>query len=218
MKQFPIIIIRHNEYLDKIFTFYVKNSPDTKKGNWHKWTPPKKKYLLNKVHGFQKEWGKYKKEILLAMREITGLSFQRNRIDVFIVSGVLRTFSEPIVMDGRLKNNSFVDILTHELIHLLIADGLGKKGKEKLNNFIEKLFPNRNEVTKSHIMVFAILKYIQLKVFKDKKRVKDDIERAKKHGNDDYTKAWEIVNKHGHLKIIKKIKAMFIVDEKKSVR
>ncbi len=206
MEKFPQILIQYNEFLDKIFKCYLKNSSDTAGMKWRKWEPPTREYILEKTKIYQKEWMKYGDDILSALFEITGLKFERNKIDIFIVSGVLRSYSNPIIISGSLKIEPFIDILTHELIHLLILDN---KIETRVHKYIDDIYPMQSKTTRSHILVFAIQTHIFIKVFNDKKRIITAMERSKKHGTKEYSVAWEIVNKFGYKNVIEGIKNKF---------
>lgn len=213
MVKFPKIFIKFNSFLDPVFSFYVKNAPELANTNWKQWNPPKEEIVLKQVNELKKEWRKYEKEILTALYEITEIKFKRNIIEVYMVSGANRSYSHPIVMYATKRAENFMDTLTHELIHVLIDDNFQNKRKI-LDQELEKLFPEQTSLTRTHALIFAIQAHIFLKVFKDENRIKKNMESAKKHRTDEYSKAWEIVNREGYLNIIQSVKTRILQTRK----
>ncbi len=188
----PKINIIYGKLLDPIFLNYCKNHP-----KWKNWTSPSKNEVLGKIKKYQKEWLKYEKKILLALIKVSGLSFNRDILDVYIVSGSPRQLSNPIIIKSGLLPSEFVDVLTHELIHrLLVLNNIKKKF------IIDKKYASEEETAKNHIVVHALLKYIYLDILKDKNRLKKNILRSKHHNTNEYIRAWEIVEKEGYKKLI----------------
>lgn len=80
----------------------------------------------------------------------TGLSFQRNVIDCFIVTATNRDMSAPLIIRARYTANEFLEALLHELAHILITDN-GKKLNLKLHE---------NKTIENHIPVYAIMRQL----------------------------------------------------------
>ncbi len=202
MKDLPEIIIKYNRFLDPIFIFYCQNNPDLKSRGWNDWSPPPIDEVLRKVDLYEKEWKKNEELILSSIVNITGLSFHRNAIEVHIVSGNPRQFSYPVVIKSGFQPSEFVDVLTHELIHrLLTVNSL------KWTDIVDQEYLTENDLVKNHILLHAILKYIFLDVLKEPKKLDLNLERSRGHGLNDYTRAWEIVDKEGYKKIIERFKS-----------
>ena len=197
----PKIIIEYNRFLDPIFINYVQSSP-----RWKNWPIPSKETVLKKIRDYKKEWIKYEKKILYSLYSITGLNFNRDTIEVYIVSVNPRQFSNPIIIKSGFSPDEFVDVLTHELIHrLLVINKIKKK------TIIDNKYSNEPEIVKSHTIVHALLKYIYLDILKDKKRLEKNILRSKNHVTNEYMRAWEIVKKENYIKLIKKFKKNILI-------
>lgn len=200
-KHFPIIVIKYNRFLDPIFIDYIRVNPDLYP-KWKNWVPPNKEEVKKRIENYKKEWRLYDKVILETICDVLSLSFRQNIIDVYIVSGNPRDFSDPIVIKSGYHPRDFVDVLAHELIHRLFQDNNARIPWSRLS----EMFPEESRLTTNHIIVFAVLKYIYLDVLKDKSRLDKDIKSSQNSSYPDYTKAWEIVEKIGHINLIKKIK------------
>ncbi|MBU4224021.1 hypothetical protein KJ934_02270 [Patescibacteria group bacterium] len=197
----PKIIIEYNRFLDPIFINYVKSNPE-----WENYPIPEKENVLERVENYKKEWTKYEQRILLGLCDITGLEFNRDVIDVYIVSVNPRQFSNPIIIKSGFSPDEFVDTLTHELIHRLLV--LNKIKKEII---VDNKYFTESEIIKNHIIVHALLKYIYLDILKDNSRLEKNILRSKNHGTNEYTRAWEIVEQEGYKNLIKGFKNSAIV-------
>ncbi len=185
----PDIIIRYNRFLDPIFEAYIRSYKE-----WENWDKPSLELVHKNVKMYRKEWQKYGKEALIAMQKVTGLRFKRNHIDIFVVSGNPRSFSSPIVVKSRFSKVDFINVAVHELIHCLYADNY-----EKVNGLIS--VGQENLIVTDHVVLFAILKYIYLDVFKEPKRLKADIKFCK-NSKFGYDTAWKIVQDGDYRKII----------------
>ncbi|MBU4536465.1 hypothetical protein KJ603_00290 [Patescibacteria group bacterium] len=187
--------------------FFVGHNKTYSKGGWDKWTPPTEEEVLRKTRELKEEWKKYEKEILTAICEITDLGFKKNVIDAHIVSGSPRDMSSPLIISAHNPTNSFVNTMTHELIHKLFTDNARGIDRGKVYpNIFKDMFPNEKATTQSHIVVHAILKYVYLDVLKDKKRLEKDRNKSKNHSTNEYNRAWEIVEEQGYLNLIEKLK------------
>ena len=189
----PKIIIKFNKFLDPIFTEWIQS-----KSEYKDWTPPTKIELDDQILMYKREWDIYGEKILKAVCNITGLDFKRNQIDVHIVSGNPRPFSNPIVMKSRYDAMDFINTLTHELIHCLFQDN-----KETIGD--KPRYPHENEIVKSHVIVHAILKYIYLDILNEPERLEKNIDNCSgsKHG---YDIAWDIVEKGDYKELISRLK------------
>ena len=198
----PKIIISYNRFLDPIFVFYCKHNPELKKSGWNDWIPPSVEEIKERVKNYREEWQKFGDKILKAVCDITGLSFQRDAIDVFVVSGNPRPFSHPIIVKSMYSPFEFVDVIAHEIIHQLFSQNFKKLHQD----FFHEMFPKETNVVSNHVIVDAILKYIYLDVLNDEKRLIRNIENSKKHSTSDYSCTWEIVKKVGYKELINQFK------------
>lgn len=192
----PKIIIEYNRFLDPIFISYVQSNPE-----WKSYPVPQKEEVLGRVENYKKEWVKHEQEILRGLCNITDLEFNRDVIDIYIVSVNPRQFSNPVIIKSGFPPDEFVDTLTHELIHRLLV--LNKIKKEIMVN---DKYLSESDTVKNHVIVHALLKYIYLDILKDKKRLEKNILRSKNHGTNEYARAWEIVKQEGYKNLIEEFK------------
>ena len=204
----PKIRIKYNRFLDPIFKAYIKSNP-----KWKDWVEPTEAEVKKRVKKYKEEWAKYEKEILEGVCNVLGLNFSQNIIDVHIVSGNDRQFSNPVVIKSSFETGEFINALTHELIHRLFSDNTQKVDAL---NFLEANFPKENKLTQNHILTHAILKFIYLDILKDKEKLEKNIKRSSKSSFPEYARAWEIVEEKGYKELKKEFKSNAI-DNKKIV-
>ncbi len=204
--QLPEIRIQHGRLLQDAFMRYLKRIPDAQEKVEQEPTIEKAKEIVEKRKG---TWQPAEKEILEAMCRITGLTFYKKVIDVYMVYGYGGAFSDPMTISFKAMGDDFIDILTHELIHVILNDNeQGIHG----SLWVRKMFP---EITDKgvifHILVHAIHKEIYLALNKPE-RLAADIERSKMKSERDtqplsaYKEAWDIVEKHGSKELIEMFK------------
>ena len=70
-----------------------------------------------------------------------------------------------------------------------------------------ELFGEHSTITRNHIPVQALMKYIYLDVLNDKMRYERDLRRSK--GKVGYEDSWEYVNKHGYQEIVEKMRQSY---------
>lgn len=203
-KKLPKVTIEHSRFFDPIFIFYCQNNPDLK--GWADWVPLPKEKLGENIKLFKENWEKDGIRMLQSVCDVLKLDFYRNVIPVYVVSGNPRPFGDPIVIRADFaRPESFVDVLLHELIHVLFMDNIKKV---PWSIFME-MFPGETPDTQNHVIVHAVLKYIFLEVLKDTERLQRGIDRSAKHRNNDYSRAWEIVEERGHKELIAKFTKMY---------
>lgn len=144
----PKINIKHNAYLDPIFTGYIKSLPEYKD-----WVEPTDDFLKAQISMYREVWNKEGEKILTAICNVTGLEFKRNQIDVHVVKGNIREHASCIILKCRYTREEFLCVLIHELIHCLINDNY------KIVNS-KHYYEDENQTTKSHVLIHAILKHI----------------------------------------------------------
>ncbi|NNM83958.1 hypothetical protein HKL94_01960 [Candidatus Parcubacteria bacterium] len=202
-KKVPKIVIKYGKLLDPIFIFYCQNNPELKTRGWNDWVPPPKEEMFKRVENYKKEWSRLEAKILRGICRVLDLSFKQNAIDVYIVSGNPRQLSDPIVIKGGFSSDEFVNSLAHELIHKLIQHN----GEIIPISILDEMFLGETDTVRNHVVVHAVLKHIYLDVLKDEKRLERNVDSSKKHNTNDYSRAWEIVEKDGYMEIIKKFKS-----------
>ena len=188
----PKITIAYNRFLDPIFLAYIQANPKFKT-----WTPPPLTVVHENIKKYNELWDTYGRKIMLAMRRATGIEFTRNGIDVYVVSGNPRPFSHPIVIKSTFTDNQFLNNVTHELIHCLFSDGCRK------DISIDLSYPHSNPIVKTHVVLYALIKYIFADVLKRPDML---IAPLKCDGVintiEGYDTAWDIVEKKGYEKIL----------------
>lgn len=180
----PRVIIKHGRLIDPIFTFYSQNSPDVAQFGWNTWTPPSQEELKKRIKTYREEWRKYK--IIEDLQQVLGISFERNIIDVYIVSGISRPTSHPLIIKSGYTPKEFVTTLAHELIHVILSDNKIKKNVYDSEG---------SETMNSHVIVYAVLKKI----------LNEDLWETERKliKTEDYRKALEYMEKIGPDQAIK---------------
>lgn len=154
---------------------------------------PTEDEVEKKIELFKEAWKKEEKTLLKAIHKITKLKFKANIIDCYIVSAITRDMSAPLIIRSRYTEEEFIDVLLHELLHKLFVDN----GLKKIKDLEE------SKTTINHIKVFAVLKYLYLDFLKNEERLGRVMQKSKEGNNQDYARAWEIVDERGYKEIIK---------------
>ncbi len=141
---------------------------------------------------------------LREMTRILGISWERKEIEVTMLPLAIGSFSRPLTLSLSKRNGKpfdiedAADILTHELIHnALLEHSLYRDATEKL----AKDYPQEPFLMQVHILVHSVHAIIY-ETSRGTNRKERDIQRCQK--NPPYKKAWEIVEKEGSQKILKK--------------
>ena len=181
------ILIKHGRLIDPVFIFYCQHNPDLKKRGWNDWIPPSKEELDRRIRAYREEWRKY--NVVEDISKTLGLSFKRDVIDVFIVSGISRASSHPIIIKSGFKPKEFVVTLAHELIHVILTD-----------NKIKKIVFNEkeSETTNNHVIVYAVLKKIL-----DQELWKIASTPSSKYPSEEYEKAKMLAEQIGPNRVVK---------------
>ncbi len=207
-KKLPEIIIKYNKLLDPILLTYAKNDPEWKDAySQEKWSPWPKDKLLKNIEECKTKWEKYEKSILVEMCDILGLEFYRNVINVHIVSANPRSFSSPLIIRGTFPPSTFIESLTHELVHELCTYGIDYESNNALYfKILREIFPNNeNSLTINHTLVYAVLEYLFIDILDDTKLWKISTEKALR-SNNDYSIAYNLTKELGYKKLLQKFK------------
>lgn len=166
------------------------------------------------TEAYRKEWRKYETKIITALEEVLNAQFYKPVIDVSCAPYFIPK-SDPLIMNFRNEPDQFVDVLMHELCHVLLTDNnviqIHKHTNKKNVNLAkvwEELFGKEHDFSALvHIPVHALSKYIYLDILKEPSRLKRDIDSVKTYvGSEVYTAAWDYVDKQGYKEIIGKLK------------
>ncbi len=162
------------------------------------------------VDAYNEAWQPKEALIMNAMQDILGLHFKHNIIDVYIAPW-FAAFSDPMVIGVKSKPDSFIDLLTHELLHRLLTDNtkldLSEEDRTLSAEWMKLFGKDHRWNTLIHIPVHAVLKEIYLNVLKEEYRLKRDIDKHQKH--EDYKKAWEYVESNDYKEIISQLKKSY---------
>ncbi|OHA16252.1 MAG: hypothetical protein A2743_02950 [Candidatus Taylorbacteria bacterium RIFCSPHIGHO2_01_FULL_43_47] len=161
------ITIRYNRFLDPIFLVYVKTLPKYKD-----WKPATLRTVLRRTAVYREIWNAKGISLLRKIYKVADLKFKRNLIEIHVVSGNPRPFSNPIVITANYNETKFLLVVLEELLHVLLKD-----------NRVPFIKSRDNLTVRKHVQVFSIL----LKVL-DKETVDYAIENSKPHR--DYYRAW----------------------------
>ena len=171
------------------------------------------KQYMGWTEAYKKEWSKYEAKIVPALQKAVGVSFYRPVIDV-ACAPFFRCRSTPLIMSFRFEPPVFVEVLQHELTHVLFTDNnkvsiIGDSPKLDLMKEWTKLFGKHPTTVLNHIGVHAMSEHIYLDVLKQPERLDAEIARIKKDKAVDYQKSWEYVKKTGYKKILNQLKEMY---------
>jgi hypothetical protein len=155
---------------------------------------------------YKQAWQLHEQAIMNGMCELFGLCFYKSTQDIYLSPGA-PTFSTPTIITMKYDADEFIDVLAHELLHVLITDNTTYNSDEKLGDVIAKLYPDCSRLTRNHILVHAGLKHLYLNVLQEPRRLARDIKNCKKLP--DYAKAWEIVEARGYQELIDEFKGRY---------
>lgn len=190
----PKVEFRYSEVYDRMYRESTDMQSYLKK---KKRKYPSREKILNYANKVEKLWKKYEKQIFTEISKTMKLSWKEKKILCYII-GCGRPFSDPLTIRVYEKKGTFIDTLTHELIHQIQIQN--SKKYLKWHRYVLKHYPKEERITKTHILLSAVHWKVLEKLF-GKKRVREEI---KKHCKDTgYRRAWEIVEKEGADKIIK---------------
>lgn len=144
--------IQHGKLLEPFFNFYVKNSPDVKGAGWKEWNPPDKEEIEKRIEAYKNIWVTYEEKVINGVCSSLGLFFEEN-IDIYIVAGINREMSNPIIISSHHLPAKFVTLVAHELVHRIFKDKDFKFSKILLNK-------TDNVTINNHILVYSVLREI----------------------------------------------------------
>jgi hypothetical protein len=154
--------------------------------------------LKNQVTAYQETWEKVEASILETLQEVVHLHFKQSFIIVYITR-YLHTVSDPLIISGHFSPEEFRDILTHELIHILLVYNCENY---TIKNLLKHdIFSEYTKLTQIHILVFAIEAYIYEVIF----HTTSDFltQRLEKTTYKEYKLALKIVKTIGYFGVIR---------------
>ncbi len=162
------------------------------------------------VENYRSEWKKYEKQIIDYICATLGIQFYRDVVDVHIAQFFIPK-SEPLIISCMDDPDTFVDTLTHELIHVLLTDNdvLQLPGDDRNYQLADEwasLFGEQHSFTTLvHIPAHALHSKVFADVFKDDARLKRDIKILERFDSTDYLKSWDYVQQVGADDVITKL-------------
>ncbi len=160
-----------------------------------------------RVDAYRVAWKQYDRVILNAITSRLELQFYLPVIDASIAP-MIPSFSTPLQINFKSEPDEFVDILTHELIHILMSDN---RENIEPDDLVKIHWSEYEPKIGIHIMVHAVLKYVYLDVLKQPDRLKRDIHRSQTPA---YALAWKIVEESDYSAIIEQM-SDFVEQRKK---
>lgn len=200
--QLPEIRMRYAWHIDNAFDAFLAKVPESEKEDY---VIENRKEVEEKITLFESVWKKVEEKILFAMCDILELSFYPKIVDVYVSGTFKKAFSTPLVISSKYTPELFVDVLTHELLHVLLTDNNKKVDVRKAWN---EMFPESiDRTSRNHVLVHAVHKEIYLNTMNAPEKLAFDIEKCKKFKG--YEDAWNIVEKRGHMEIINEFKKYY---------
>jgi hypothetical protein len=169
---------------------------------------------FDKTFEYWKAWDKKEKQILEALQEMLGVKFYLPIIDVTCLPFFIPQ-SMPVIMNFKETPDRFVDVLAHELCHLILTDNTSyREYEEAPKHFMadnwRKMYGDHEHKALVHIPVHAMCKYLWVDVMKEPSRYERDKTEVKDyHGSESYIKAWDYVDSNDYKKIVEDLKSLY---------
>ncbi|MFA5643742.1 MAG: hypothetical protein WC949_04240 [Candidatus Paceibacterota bacterium] len=145
---YPLIRIKRGRFLDPVFEAYIRSNP-----KYTAWERPSDEKIDKSIEAYRAAWQDKEEDIVKTMCEAISLNFMQNIVDVYVVSGNDRQFSDPVVIKSSFPPEEFVDTLVHELTHRLMSDNVQcAKQKIRMGIIFEKIFPGEPLLVRNHII------------------------------------------------------------------
>lgn len=161
--------------------------------------------INKKLDEYEKAWRPYEQKVVRGMCDLLNMEFRQNIIDIY-GAPFYTSFSFPMFIATKYEPNRAIEVITHELLHVLLYDNtsqnldLSSKGEEW-----RELFTGvDDEIARIHIPVHAVLQALFDDVLKEPERTKRDKEMCNNYPS--YKLAWEYVEKAGYKKIIEQVR------------
>ena len=161
--------------------------------------------INKKLDEYEKAWRPYEQRIINGMCDLLNMEFRQNVIDIY-AAPFYTSFSFPMFIATKYEPDRAVEVITHELLHVLLYDNtsqeldLAARGEEW-----RKLFKGVNdEIAQIHVPVHAALQSLFDDILNEPERTKRDKEMCKNYSS--YKLAWDYVEKVGHKKIVAQIR------------
>jgi hypothetical protein len=134
-----------------------------------------------------------KDKVISALAHVAKRPFPYSVVNINIVWVLQRSEAYSMIFPVSLSTDQFIISITHELAHLSWA--------LYTPEFLEK-YKNISKSIRDHVVVNAMLQYLWCDILNRPHYMEMSKDSAKRHSTDDYTKAWEIVEKEGYMNIL----------------
>lgn len=168
-----------------------------------------------KTVAYRKAWKQQEKKIIEGLQTALGVTFYKSVIDVSCAPYFIPK-SDPLIMNFKETPDQFVDVLMHELCHVLLTDNNkhqsnGDNPTLDLIAVWKELFGGEEDFNVlAHIPVHALSKYIYLDVLHEPSRLERDKKTVEEWDNSDaYKTSWAYVENHDYMEIIKKLQESY---------
>ena len=191
----PTVRIEYAKHLDPYFKSLFKYNQEAGliSNELHY---PDSESILQKVQEYNRAW-LLRIPVLEYLQTTLKLDFNQTIIDAYIIGQMRGAISTPILTSSQLPSQKYIDVLTHEIIHRLIADN---RQNIDVPAIFTTMFPGETDLCKIHVIVNALMKKVYLDFLNEPKRLSDNLERDTNSA--DYMKSWEIVDQLGENIII----------------
>ncbi len=159
---------------------------------------------------YRQWWEPYEKIIVEGICEMLDLDFRQNIIDVHVVPW-RGAISNPMVLRSNIESqDALIMVLTHELIHRLLADNTSRP-RMSGNDFYawKDLYGERPLKELIHVPVHALLKAVYLDILGKPELLDKDIKNADSIDDETYKAAWNYVEQNDYIDIVNKIKKYY---------
>jgi hypothetical protein len=165
---------------------------------------------IEKTNQYEKAWRTKEQTIIKGLCELYGLEFYKPIIDVSVAPYFVPK-SEPLTVNFNYDPDLTLDIIAHELLHVLFTDNTktnkAKSGVNLFKAWEDICGTNHERQTLVHIPIHAGLKALYLDILNEPARLERDIGRCSKWPG--YKAAWDYVQANDYKEINKKITRIY---------
>ena len=197
-KDTPHIIITTSHVLAPVFASDARAQDLT-------WQPMPAEDVEKQVQKYKTLWAEKEDLILKSLTDILELHFLENYICAYIISGQKGGMSDPIIISANTKEERFVDVLTHELIHRLLSYHAEEIDTRKITTTLFGHFPSMK--TTAHIMVNAVEEYLYREVLHDEEMLRWNINYMQPYPA--LKASWDYVQEKGYRELLEVYKSHY---------
>lgn len=161
------------------------------------------------LYSYEQAWLPYGDKIVRGICEILDLEFRQNVIDLY-AAPFYQSFSFPLFIATKYEPDRAVDVIAHELIHVLLYDNtVASLDLAREERAWQKMFKglDDNVVATLHVPVHAVLQALFDDILGEPERTARDKKMCEKYP--DYKIAWEYVDKVGYKEVIEQLRISY---------